>query len=83
MTARIPRERVDELELATGSCVEWFNSKRLHSGLDYLPPVEFETEHYRFDCRPAAAATGEPALHSTGDHSSCPRTSPPSLRCRI
>ncbi len=25
----------------------WFNEQRLHSSLGLVPPIEFETEHYR------------------------------------
>jgi transposase InsO family protein len=54
---------VDELELATCSWVDWFNTKRLHSSLGYVPPVEFETEHYRSIAVPQQPLPGEPALH--------------------
>ena len=38
---------VDELELATLSWVHWFNERRLHSALGYVPPAEFEQTYYR------------------------------------
>lgn len=38
-----PWRGVDDLELATLNWVWWFNQTRLHSQLDYLPPVEYET----------------------------------------
>ena len=54
-----PWKGVDDLELATLSWVDWFNTSRLHSSLGYLPPVEFEAAH-----DPTAAAVsalvGEP-----------------------
>jgi transposase InsO family protein len=37
---------VGQLELATADWVEWFNTNRLHSSLNYLTPVEFEAAHY-------------------------------------
>lgn len=37
---------VDELELATLSCVNWFNEDRLHSHCHDVPPAEFEQAFY-------------------------------------
>jgi putative transposase len=34
------------VEMATASWVDWWNHQRLHSALDYLPPVEFETRYH-------------------------------------
>lgn len=34
-----------QLELATVDYVAWFNNRRLHSSLGYLPPVEYEQRH--------------------------------------
>jgi putative transposase len=36
----------NEVERETAAWVHWFNTERLHSALDYRPPVEFE-DHYR------------------------------------
>jgi putative transposase len=41
-----PFRGVDDLELATASWVHWFNQQRLHSALDYLPPVEYEAAYH-------------------------------------
>jgi putative transposase len=35
-----------ELETETASWVNWFNTTRLHSSVDYMPPLEFE-QRYR------------------------------------
>jgi putative transposase len=35
-----------EVEKATAEWVHWYNTARLHSALDYVPPVEFE-QRYR------------------------------------
>ena len=35
-----------QVERETAAWVHWFNTERLHSALDYRPPVEFE-DHYR------------------------------------
>ena len=37
---------VDQLELATLTWVHWFNTARLHSHCDDVPPAEFETAFY-------------------------------------
>ncbi len=58
-----PFRTVDELELATCSWVDWFNTKRLHSSLGYVPPLEFETEHYRSIAVPQQPLPGQLALH--------------------
>jgi putative transposase len=42
-----PWRGVDHLELATLNWVHWFNQQRLHSALGYLPPADYEQEHYR------------------------------------
>jgi putative transposase len=42
-----PWRGVDDLELATLNWVHWFNQHRLHTALDYVPPAEFERNHYR------------------------------------
>ena len=58
-----PWRGVDDLELATLGWVHWFNTSRLHSSLGYVPPVEFETEHYRQHALPQQPLPGELSLH--------------------
>jgi putative transposase len=41
-----PWRGVEDLELATLNWVHWFNQHRLHSALRYVPPAEFERDHY-------------------------------------
>ena len=36
---------LDELELATLEWVDWYNHRRVHGALDYLPPAEYEATH--------------------------------------
>lgn len=50
-----PFRTVTQLELATADWVDWFNTDRLHSALDYLTPIEFEAGYYR-QSRPHKAA---------------------------
>ena len=40
-----PWRNVEHVEWATLNYVDWFNNRRIHESLDYVPPVEFE-EHY-------------------------------------
>ncbi|MET8030277.1 integrase core domain-containing protein [Streptomyces avermitilis] len=42
-----PWRDADQVERSVVQWVGWYNTERLHSALDYLPPEEFETRHYR------------------------------------
>jgi putative transposase len=54
---RGPWRNADHVELETLAYIEWFNHQRLHSELDQIPPVEFETTYYRQLPRGATAPT--------------------------
>ena len=41
-----PWRGLDDLEYATLEWVDWFNNRRIHESLDYVPPVEFEAHYY-------------------------------------
>lgn len=43
-----------EVERETASWVHWFNTTRLHSSIDYLPPTEYE-QHYHQRTTPATS----------------------------
>jgi len=58
-----PWRNVDDLELGTLNWVHWFNETRLHSSIGYVPPVEFEAEHYRQINTRQQPLPGEPSLH--------------------
>jgi putative transposase len=58
-----PWRGTDDLELATLSWVDWFNTTRLHSSLGYLPPIEYENNYYRPTIPLPQPRPGEPSLH--------------------
>jgi putative transposase len=58
-----PFRTVDDLELATLSWVHWFNHNRLHGSIGYLPPTEFEAQHYRHINTRQQPLPAEPSLH--------------------
>ncbi|MGW7210030.1 IS3 family transposase [Streptomyces sp. NPDC054837] len=50
-----PWRDADQVERAVVQWVGWYNTERLHSALDYLPPEEFEAAYYRSLVTPNAA----------------------------
>ena len=44
-----PWRNVEHVEWATLNYVDWFNNRRIHESLDYVPPVEFEAHYYGTD----------------------------------
>jgi len=48
-----PWRGLEEVEFAVLEWVAWFNCHRLLEPLGYLPPIEFEEEHYRAQQTPA------------------------------
>jgi len=41
-----PYRTIADVEYATAGWVDWYNTRRLHSSLGYVPPAEFEQAHY-------------------------------------
>jgi len=41
-----PYKTIGDVEFATVGWVDWYNTRRLHSSLGYIPPAEFEQAHY-------------------------------------
>ena len=41
-----PLKTISDVEYATASWVEWWNTARLHSSLGYTTPAEHEAAHY-------------------------------------
>jgi putative transposase len=52
-----PAKTIDDIEYATMEWVDWYNNRRLHSLLGYIPPDEFETLYY---AQPPATHPGPP-----------------------
>jgi putative transposase len=50
-----PLPTIDDVEYTTMEWVDWFNNRRLHSQLDYVPPEEYEAAYY------AHSQTSQPA----------------------
>ena len=40
-----PWRGLDDLEMATVEYIDWYNNRRLHGELDYIPPAEHEALH--------------------------------------
>lgn len=45
-----------DVETATADWVHWFNTERLHSSINYLPPITYEQQY-----RQTSSQTGEAA----------------------
>jgi putative transposase len=56
-----PWRNVDDVELATLAWVHWWNEVRLHEGLDYVPPAEFEENWAKANARTILSAAQSPA----------------------
>jgi putative transposase len=41
-----PLRTIDDVEYATMEWVDWYNNRRLHSQLNYIPPEEYEAAYY-------------------------------------
>lgn len=41
-----PLKTIDDVEYATMEWVDWYNARRLHSLVDYVPPDEYESAYY-------------------------------------
>lgn len=52
---RGPWRSIDDLEIAVAEYIDWFNHRRLHGEIGTIPPVEYETHHYRLHNVPALA----------------------------
>ena len=46
-----PYKTIADARFATAGWVDWYNTRRLHGSLGYIPPIEFEQDHYATRCR--------------------------------
>ena len=51
-----PWRNADHVEIETLFYVDWFNNRRLHGGIDHMPPVEVEETYYGQQTEVATAA---------------------------
>jgi len=51
-----PLKNRDDVEAVTLDWVNWYNTKRLHSKIGYLPPQEAENQYYQNSSKQSAAA---------------------------
>jgi putative transposase len=58
-----PIRTVEDLELVTSSWVHWFNTRRLHSMIGNMPPVEYEQSYYARQAAREDLISGEASLH--------------------
>jgi putative transposase len=49
-----PWRTIEDVELATARCVDWFDHHRLYQYCGDIPPAELEAAHYSQRQRPAA-----------------------------
>ncbi|MFE7808209.1 IS3 family transposase [Streptomyces sp. NPDC057430] len=54
---RRPWKTLSDVELATAEYVDWYNHRRLHGEIGHVPPVEYETNHYRETTKPQVTVT--------------------------
>jgi transposase InsO family protein len=53
-----------EVELATSSWVDWYNTNRLHSSLGYRTPIEYENAYYNGELPEVEDPSAEPGDHA-------------------
>jgi putative transposase len=41
-----PWKGIDDLEIAVAEYIDWYNNRRLHGEIGYLPPIEKEAQYY-------------------------------------
>ena len=41
----ILRRDIDDLEIAVAEYIDWFNHRRIHGEIGYVPPAEDEAQH--------------------------------------
>ena len=54
-----PWRDIDDLEIAVAEYIDWFNHRRVHGELGYVPPAEYEAQHPAV--KPAPRTIDDPA----------------------
>lgn len=47
-----PWRDIDDLEIAVAEYIDWFNHRRIHGEIGYVPPAEYETQHTAAEPQP-------------------------------
>jgi putative transposase len=58
-----PWKSIDDLEIAVAEYVDWFNHRRLHGEIGFVPPAELEEHYHRHHTAPATAKAALSSLH--------------------
>jgi putative transposase len=60
---RGPWKGIDDLEIAVAEYIDWFNHRRLHGEIGFVPPAEHEDTFYRHNTAATTVAASVPSLH--------------------
>ena len=52
-----PWRGIDDLEIAVAEYIDWFNHRRIHGEIGYVPPAEYEAQHTRRSNRHQSPST--------------------------
>ena len=55
-----PWRHLEAVEFATLTWVDWFNTRRLLEPIGYVPPAEYEAQHYEQHADPRRSKTASP-----------------------
>ena len=58
-----PWKSIDDLAIAVGEYIDWFNHRRLHGEIGLVPRIEFEQTYYRHSPATTTVNAAVPSLH--------------------